>query len=178
MVQTVRVTIDVKDPDLSRVREIARGSRSGRIIVFPTETVYGMGGPMTAKGLKEKLIALKGRAQDKPFSYHIGDWDMIDFLNVHRTPAFRYLSRKFWPGPLTLIVYNREGETVGLRFPKHPLTMALINATGEPFIASSANRSGQPSPHSVEDVLKSFENQIDIILDTGPTELKGDSTVV
>lgn len=178
MVETLRVTLDLKDPDLSRIREIARGSRSGRVIAFPTETVYGMGGPMSSKGLKEKLIQLKGRAPEKPFAYHIGEWEMIDFLNVQRTPAFRYLSRKFWPGPLTLVVLNREGESIGLRFPKHALTSALIKATGEPFIATSANRSGQPSPHSADDVFKAFNTQIDIIVDTGATELREDSTVV
>ena len=146
MPTTVVVKMDPRDPDLSRIRDVARGSREGKIVAFPTETVYGMGGPMGLPGISEKLIQLKKRDDKKPFSYHIGEWDMIDYLRVRRTPAFRFLTKQFWPGPVTFIAYNHDNEKVGLRFPRNRLAMALINATGEPFIATSANPSGASSP--------------------------------
>ncbi|MDD5217251.1 MAG: L-threonylcarbamoyladenylate synthase [Candidatus Omnitrophica bacterium] len=178
MRHTIVVKMDPRDPDLSRIREIARGSREGKIVVFPTETVYGMGAPMSVKSVRAKLVELKKRSQEKPFAYHVGEWDMIDFLGVERTPPFRYLIRNFWPGPLSLLVLNRQGEKIGLRFPRNRLATTLINATGEPFIATSANHSGTPSPHKAQDVLDQFGNEIDYVIDAGPTEFKQDSTIV
>lgn len=178
MKTTAVLKFDAKDPDLSKVRELARASRDGKLVAFPTETVYGVGGPMSLPDIQQTLIDLKGRAPEKPFSYHIGSWDMIDQLRVQRTPAFRYLTRRFWPGPLTLVVLNDKNEKIGIRFPKNRLTAALINATGEPFVASSANPSGAPSPRTGAEVLSGLNGQIDYLMDTGKTELAQDSTVV
>lgn len=172
------IKMDPRDPELSRLREIARATRGGKIVLFPTETVYGMGGPMSCKGLSEKLAELKKRPGDRPFSYHIGDWDMLDYLGVERTPAFRFFSRHFWPGPVTLIALNETGQKIGLRFPRHRLASALINATGEPFIATSANSSGAPSPHNVKQVEAALAKKIDYIIDGGKTEHEMDSTIV
>lgn len=178
MTTAVLIKMDPRDPDLSRIREIARGTREGKLVAFPTETVYGVGGPMSAEGIQDKLTALKGRSSDKPFSFHIGDWEMLDFLGVVRTPAFRYLSRKFWPGPLTILTFTEDGKKIGLRFPSNRLAMTLINATGEPFVATSANVSGKTSPHTAQDVENALGKKIDYILDGGKTELKVDSTIV
>jgi tRNA threonylcarbamoyl adenosine modification protein (Sua5/YciO/YrdC/YwlC family) len=172
------IKIDSRDPDLARIRDIARASREGKLVAFPTETVYGVGGPMSASALREKLIQLKGRDENKPFSYHIGEWEMLDSLEISRTPVFRFLTRLFWPGPVTLIVLNKEGKKIGLRFPSHRLSRALINAAGEPFIATSANKSGEISPRTADEVMNQLGGRIDYILDGGPTELKEDSTVV
>lgn len=172
------IKIDSRDPDLSRIRDVARGTREGKIAAFPTETVYGIGGPMSAKGTHDKLSALKNRPPGKPFTYHIGDWDMIDFLGIERTPEFRFLSRMFMPGPITLIARNIEGEVIGLRYPSNRLATSLINATGEPFIATSANVSDAPSPFTADDVMKSFDNKIDYLIDGGTTEYQMDSTII
>ncbi|HXV27687.1 MAG TPA: L-threonylcarbamoyladenylate synthase, partial [bacterium] len=172
------VKIDPRDPDLARIREVARASREGKIVAFPTETVYGIGGPVSVQGLREKLIHLKGRNENKPFSYHIGEWDMVDFLGISRTSVFRYFSRLFWPGPVTLLLKTKDHDKVGIRFPSHRLTRTLINATGEPFIATSANLSGEPSPRTAEEVMQKLGSQIDYLIDGGPTEFREDSTVV
>lgn len=178
MKTTTLIKIDVRDPDLDRLREVARGSREGKIVGFPTETVYGIGGPMSVPGLPEALAELKKRPGDKPFSYHIGEWEMLDPLGIERTAVFRYLTRLFWPGPLTLLVFNQEKEKVGLRFPRNRLAAALINASGEPFIATSANLSGQPSARTADEVMRQFGGQIDYLIDGGPSELAEDSTTV
>lgn len=177
MKTTVLIKLDMKDPDLARIREVARGSREGKIVAFPTETVYGMGAPMSIRSLHETLVQIKRRDDNKPFSYHIGDWDMLDMLGVKPTPSFRYLSRLFWPGPLTLLVHNREGKKIGIRFPKHRLTAALINAVGEPFIATSANLSGAPSSKTADEVMNQLGGQIDYLIDGGKCELGEDSTI-
>lgn len=178
MKNTVLVKLDSRDPNLIRLREVAQASRNGKIVAFPTETVYGMGGPMSVEGLAAQLIQIKKRDGKKPFSYHIGDWEMLDLLKVRRSPAFRYLTRFFWPGPLTLLTFNQQGEKIGLRYPNHRLALALINSAGEPFIATSANLSNEPSPRTAEDVMRQLDGQIDYLIDGGRAEFAEDSTVV
>lgn len=178
MKTTVLVKLDSKDPNLIRLREVAQASREGKIVAFPTETVYGMGAPMSAAGVTDQLIQIKRRNEKKPFSYHIGDWEMLDILKVRRTPAFRFLARRLWPGPVTLLVTNEAGEKIGLRFPRHRLAAALINSAGEPFIATSANVSNAPSPRTAEEVMRSLGGQIDYLIDGGKAEYAEDSTVV
>lgn len=178
MKTTVLVKLDARDPNLIRLREVAQASREGKIVAFPTETVYGMGAAMSAEGVRKQLVQLKKRDENKPFSYHIGEWEMVDFLKVRRTPLFRYLTRQFWPGPLTVIATNEEGEKIGLRFPRHRLAAALINSAGEPFIATSANVSNAPSPRTAEEVMSQMGGQIDYLIDGGRAEYAEDSTVV
>ncbi|MBI3316579.1 MAG: threonylcarbamoyl-AMP synthase [Candidatus Omnitrophica bacterium] len=178
MKTTVLVKLDVRDPNLSKLREVVRGARDGKIVAFPTETVYGIGGPMSVPKISQTLAEIKKRTLDKPFSYHIGDWGMVDLLGVKRTPAFRFLSRSFWPGPVTLVAETNRGDKIGLRYPRARLALALINASGEPFVATSANISGQPSPRSAEEVMKQLSGQIDYLIDGGPCDQGEDSTVV
>lgn len=178
MKTTVVIKMDARDPDLMRIREIARESREGKIVAFPTETVYGIGGPMNVREIEQEIIQIKNRNEDKPFAYHLGDLSMMDALNVTLTPASRYLVKEFWPGPVTLIVFDRDGRKLGLRYPRHRVTSAMINAVGVPFIGTSANLSGEPSPRSAEEVLSQLEGKIDYLIDCGPSELGEDSTVV
>lgn len=178
MKTTVHIKLDAKDPDLSKIREVVRAGREGKVIAFPTETVYGIGGPMSADGLSQALDAIKNREMGKHYTFHLGSLDMLDFLKIKKTPEFRYLIRLFWPGPLTLIAMNQNGEKVGLRYPKNRLTTALINASGEPFLGTSANLSGGPSPKSVEEVMSQLEGRIDYVIDGGKTEFGKESTIV
>lgn len=172
------IKMDPRDPDLSKIRDAARAARDGKIVAFPTETVYGIGGPMSIPGISEKLIAIKKRAPEKPFSYHLSGPEMFEMLRVQMTPAFKFLSRKFLPGPLTLVVKNDKGESIGVRCPKNRFCSALISAVGEPFVATSANMSGQPSPKTAGEVAANLGGEIDYIIDGGPTDMGEDSTVV
>jgi len=172
------VRFNPSDPNLKAIRELAQQARSGKIVAFPTETVYGIGIPAShAKGL-QKLYAIKSRDPQKPFAYHIGDWDQLAFLHIVRNPAFRYLSKKFWPGPVTLVVSSTDGEKIGLRYPRHLAASTLIISVGEPFLATSANRSGDPSPRTADEVLQALGSEVDYLIDAGPCELGQDSTVV
>ncbi|MFA7001175.1 MAG: L-threonylcarbamoyladenylate synthase [Candidatus Omnitrophota bacterium] len=178
MNHSVVIKLDVRDPDLSKIREFVRAAREGKLVVFPTETVYGIGGPMSVPGISDRLVRLKERTTDKPFSYHIGEKSMLEFLHVSRTASFRYMTRLFWPGPVTFLVLNQAGEKIGIRYPRHRVTTALINASGEPFIATSANRSGQPSPRTAEEAMEQLGDAVDYLIDCGKTECAQDSSIV
>lgn len=172
------IRFNPNDPSLREIREIARFTRMGKIVAFPTETVYGIGVPASKKEALERLYQIKGRDREKPLAYHVGDWKQLGVLGVVRSPAFRYLSKKFWPGPVTLIVHRENGEKIGVRFPKSVPACVLITSAGEPFLATSANRSGEPSPRTVEEVLQALGGAIDYVIDAGPCEVGKDSTVV
>ena len=163
---------------MARIREIAAACKEGKVIAFPTETVYGIGGRMSAPEIEKRLRKIKGRSDAKPFSYHIGDWTMLDTLQVKRTPLVRSFARQFWPGPVTLIVWDLAGQKIGIRFPKNKIAVALIQEVGEPLIATSANGSGKPSPHTAHQVAEQLPSAYDRLIDGGKTELMLDSTVV
>lgn len=172
------IKIDGHDPDMSRIREVARACREGKVVAFPTETVYGIGGKMSAPDIEKRLCEIKGRAETKPFAYHIGDWEMLDTLKVRKTPAFRAMARQFWPGPVTFVVHDLSGSKIGIRFPRNRIAIALIQEVGEPLIATSANASGKPSPHTAAQVAEQLKGAYDQLIDGGKTELMLDSTVV
>jgi tRNA threonylcarbamoyl adenosine modification protein (Sua5/YciO/YrdC/YwlC family) len=172
------IKIDSHDPDMARIREAAAACKEGKLVAFPTETVYGIGGRMGAPGIEKRLCEIKGRTDTKPFAYHIGNWTMLDTLRVQKTPLVRLMARQFWPGPVTLIVPDLVGQKIGIRFPSNRIALALIQGTGEPFIATSANRSGKSSPHTAQHVADQLQGSFDLLLDGGKTEFMLDSTVV
>lgn len=174
----VVLKIDMYDPEIDRIREAAQVCREDKLIVFPTETVYGLGGRMSMSGIAEKLREIKGRVDSKPFAYHIADWEMLETLQVEQTPAFRFMARQFWPGPVTLVAKNWAGEKIGIRYVKNRIAAALIQEVGEPFIATSANKSGQASPYNAQQARQMIEGCFDCLIDGGRTELAVDSTVV
>jgi tRNA threonylcarbamoyl adenosine modification protein (Sua5/YciO/YrdC/YwlC family) len=172
------IKIDSHDPDMTRIREVANACKEGKVVVFPTETVYGAGGKMSAPGMEKRLREIKGRPDTKPFAYHIGDWAMLDRLKVKKTPLVRTVARQFWPGPVTLVVLDLAGQKIGIRFPRNRIALALIQEVGEPLIATSANRSGRPSPHTGHHAAEELQGAFDQLIDGGKTELMLDSTVV
>ncbi len=172
------IKIDSHDPDVKRIREVAHACKEGKVIAFPTETVYGIGGKMSSPEIENRLREIKGRSDTKPFSYHIGDWEMLDFLRVKKTPLVRAMARKFWPGPVTFVVQDLGGQKIGVRFPKNKIAAVLIQEVGEPLIATSANASGKPSPHTAHQVVEQLRGAFDQLIDGGRTELALDSTVV
>ncbi len=172
------IKIDSHDPDMTRIREVASVCKEGKVIVFPTETVYGIGGKMSAPGIEKRLREIKGRSDTKPFSYHVGDWVMLDALKVKKTPLVRAMARQFWPGPVTLVVLDLAGQKIGIRFPRDRIALALIQEVGEPLIATSANGSGKPSPHTAPPVVEELQGSFAQLIDGGRTELMLDSTVM
>lgn len=174
----VIVKIKAHDPEMPRIREAAAACREGKIVAFPTETVYGLGGRMGVPGIVKRIREIKKRAEEKPFAYHIGDWEMLETLRVRGTPVLRFMAHHFWPGPVTLVIHDETGNKIGIRFPKNRIARMLINEIREPLIATSANRSGEPSPHTAQHVLEKLGESVDYLVDGGKTELASDSTVV
>jgi tRNA threonylcarbamoyl adenosine modification protein (Sua5/YciO/YrdC/YwlC family) len=176
--KTTIIKLDSRRPDAERLREIAGQLLRGKIVAFPTETVYGLAVCATQSAAVTRLEELKQRPDNKPFAYHIGNLGVLERLDVIQSRVLRYLAGRFWPGPVTLIALNRKDEKVGIRFPKHEIAIKMINQCSEPVIATSANISGSPSPKTAEEVLRIFPNEIDIVIDGGPCEWGQDSTVV
>lgn len=173
--------------DLSRLEEAAAVLRTGGLVVFPTETVYGLGAHALDQQAVQAVFTAKGRPGDNPLIVHIASPRQVDSLVREVTPAAWRLIGRFWPGPLTLVLRRRPHvpdvttgglDTVAVRMPAHPVALALIKAAGVPVAAPSANLSGRPSPTSPEDVLADMEGRVDLVVAAGPTEVGLESTVL
>lgn len=170
---------------LARAGELLR---SGEVVGFPTETVYGLGANALDEAAVEKIFAAKGRPGDNPLIVHIADADgLAPLIASEPGPHARALMDAFWPGPLTLIFPKSVAvparvtaglDTVAIRMPSHPVAQALIRAAGVPLAAPSANRSGRPSPTTAADVLEDMDGRVPMILDGGPCRVGVESTVV
>lgn len=162
--------------------------KSGEVVAFPTETVYGLGGIATNDDAVLKIYEAKGRPSDNPLIVHVGTIEEIDRYVMAISPKAKKCMDTFWPGPLTIICKVRPGvlsekvtaglDTVGLRMPNHPVALKLLRQLGEPVAAPSANRSGKPSPTEGYHVEEDLKGRIPMILDGGATGIGVESTVI
>lgn len=172
---------------ISCTDELVGIMRVGGLVAVPTETVYGLAG----NGLDEKAVAeiyeVKGRPEVKPLSLMVHDAASMERYCENVPPQAYTLAKEFWPGPLTIVmkakpcvpeIVRAGGETVGLRCPDHPLTLELLEKSGVPFAAPSANPSGEPSPKNADSVLKYFDGKIDAVLDGGECGIGCESTLI
>lgn len=178
MEKTRVIKIHAGNPDLDTLSEAAAVLRSGKAIAFPTETVYGLGALGRFEDAIEEIYRLKGRDRSKPLAYHVGNYEFLQSLKLKEARAFLYLSKIFWPGPVTFIVRDLSGAALGFRMPSHAVARILIELCGEPLLATSANPSGKKSSHCADDVLSYFEGELDLVLDSGKCEFSSDSTIV
>lgn len=161
--------------------------KEGKLVIFPTETVYGIG----ANGLDEcavkSIFVAKGRAQDNPLILHISDIEMIDDIACDLTEIQRRLIDIFFPGPLTIILKRKKCvpdvvtgglDTVGIRMPSNKIANSLIKYAGVPIAAPSANISGKPSGTNIEDIKKELGDKVSCIIDGGNTDIGLESTVI
>lgn len=160
----------------------------GRLVGFPTETVYGLGGDATSDRAVAAIFAAKGRPQFNPLIIHVLDIDRAAALVVMDRRS-RLLAERFWPGPLTLVLPRRAGcgisllcsaglESLAIRVPRHEIARALLAATKKPLAAPSANRSGRLSPTTAAHVRAELGDRVDLVLDGGACEVGLESTVV
>ncbi len=178
--------IDPINPDPIIIKRAAEIVRAKKVIAFPTETVYGLGGVVFAGEVVDKIYEIKGRQRDKPLLVHISNIEQTKGVINYSNADMNRLMENFWPGPLSLVVsggsdlpagVRSKDNTVGLRMPSHPVALALIEATG-PLAATSANISNHASPLSAAEVLKELDGKIELILDAGPTMVGIESTVL
>lgn len=161
--------------------------RRGGLVVFPTETVYGVGADATNAAAVERLFDAKGRPSERAVTVHLGRGaDLHDWAAEVSDDAAR-LAAELWPGPLTLVVPARPGvlpavrgggAAVGLRVPDHPMALDLLDAFGGGVVGSSANRHGEPPAATVDDARAALGDAADAYLDGGPCRLGTGSTVL
>jgi L-threonylcarbamoyladenylate synthase len=179
--------IDPEEPDPIALDEAARVLRQGGLVAFATETVYGLGAVATDERAVARIYTAKGRPAINPLIVHVARIEQARSCATDWPAAAEILAAQFWPGPLTLVL-NRSGRipdivtagnpTVGLRMPAAPVARGLIERTGEPVAAPSANRSNRLSPTRAEHVLADLDGLIDLVIDSGPTAVGLESTVV
>lgn len=162
--------------------------RDGALVAFPTETVYGLGGDATNDRAVAAIFAAKGRPNFNPLIVHVAELAAAESVAMFDDRA-RDLVRRFWPGPLTLVLKRSAAcsisrlasaglETLALRAPAHPLAQALLRSVGRPLAAPSANRSGHVSPTTSDHVVDELGGRIAAVLDGGPCRVGIESTVV
>ena len=171
---------------LAAIAEAGKIIRDGGLVVFPTETVYGLGGDATNPLAASRIYAAKGRPSDNPLIIHLADASDVSAYAV-TCPLFVRFAEAFMPGPLTVILPVRPNipkevtaglSTVAVRIPRHPVARALIRAAGVPIAAPSANLSGSPSPTSGDHVIADLDGRVDMIIDGGDADIGLESTIV
>lgn len=187
MRSTKLLSIDAESPDASVIAEAADVLRAGGLVAFPTETVYGLGGNALDAHAVAGIFKAKGRPAGNPLIVHIPNVQAAHTLTDEWPDYAVRLAERFWPGPLTLVVKKNTvvpdivtagGPTVALRVPKHKVALALLEASGIPIAAPSANRSSRLSPTSAEHVHRDLHDRIHMILDAGVTPGGLESTVL
>ena len=161
--------------------------RQGGLVAIPTETVYGLGANALDETAVHKIFEAKGRPQDNPLIIHVPGPQWLPRYCEDVPPLAYTLARKFWPGPLTMILKRKKVvpdattaglDTVGVRCPDHQVTLAIIREAGVPIAAPSANTSGRPSCTCAADCLEDMEGKIDAVVDGGPCQVGVESTIV
>lgn len=160
---------------------------NGGLVAFPTETVYGLGGDALDANASKKIYAAKGRPSDNPLIVHIADLDALYKLSVEVPEKALALAKKFWPGPMTMILKKSDIvpstttgglETVAIRMPSHKVANRLIAQSGVYIAAPSANTSGKPSPTRAEHVINDLSGKIDMIIQDDTVDIGLESSII
>ena len=185
--KTQILKIDPENPDLEQIKFAANEIKEGKLVAFPTETVYGLGANALDKNAVAKIFVAKERPADNPLIVHISSNEELPPL-VSIVPKFaEKLIKHFWPGPLTIIFPKKDivpnittasSPFVAIRQPDHRVAQMLIKESGVPIAAPSANLSGRPSPTSAEHVINDLFGKVDVIIDSGEVSVGVESTVL
>ena len=181
------IKINAANIDETAIEEAAEIIKNGGLVAFPTETVYGLGANALDADASAKIYEAKGRPSDNPLIAHIASLDTLDEIVEDVSDAAKKLIDKFWPGPMTLI-FNKKAlvpdsttgglNTLAVRFPSNEIAKALIEKSGVPIAAPSANVSGRPSPTKGEHVIEDLDGKVDMIIDGGEVGLGLESTII
>jgi tRNA threonylcarbamoyl adenosine modification protein (Sua5/YciO/YrdC/YwlC family) len=185
--KTEVLAIDPTEPQQEVLKKGVKLLQGGLPLVFPTETVYGLGADAFLESAVQSIYAIKGRSFNKPLPVMIADKKMLSKIAKEIPHSANKLMKAFWPGPLTLILTAENSlspaitagnQSVGVRFPDHPVPLNLIRLFGKPIVATSANISGSSSPTTASQALKELQGRVPLILDGGPTQKGKESTVL
>jgi L-threonylcarbamoyladenylate synthase len=181
------LTVHPEHPEPERIQRAAEALRQGKLVSFPTETVYGLGANALDAQAVEKIFEAKGRPSEDPLIVHLAEASWLSRAARDIPQVAWQLAEAFWPGPLTMILPKRAEvpgrvtagqDTVGVRVPSHPVALALIAAAGVLVAAPSANRFGHTSPTQARHVLYDLAEKIDVLVDGGETSIGIESTVL
>jgi len=182
-----RVRTEILPATEEHIARAATVIRAGGLVAFPTETVYGLGADALNEDAVRKIFIAKERPPDDPLIIHIAHAQQLALFARHTPHRVWDLAERFWPGPLTLVLPKTERvpdvttgglDTVAVRAPAHPVARSLIERSGVPIAAPSANRFSRPSPTTAQHVLEDLNGRIELILDGGPTPIGVESTVL
>lgn len=183
--EILKIDTYVQKPEL--LQPFAQMIKSGELVAFPTETVYGLGADATNANAVKKIFEVKNRPANNPLIAHISDISTLDAITKNIPAEFETLFSSFWPGALTVVLDKKEiipdvvcagGSTVAVRCPSHPIANELIRLSGVPVVAPSANLSTKPSPTRFEHVYDDLYGKIAGIIDGGECEIGIESTVI
>ena len=171
----------------SEIEHAAQLLREGKLVAFPTETVYGLGADASNPQAVRRIFAVKGRPVDHPVIVHVHDADDLGRWARDMSPNIERLTARFWPGPLTLVLKRAASvidevtggqDTVGLRSPAHPIAQELLRVFGGGIAGPSANRFGRISPTTAQHVRDELGDAVDLVLDGGACEVGIESTIL
>lgn len=187
IIETKYIVVDSETPDSKAMDEAGKLIADGRLVAFPTETVYGLGGNALDPTASARIYSAKGRPSDNPLIVHIAEYGDLLRVGKNVPPEAKLLADAFWPGPLTMIVERSELvplattgglNTVAVRMPNHKVALELIRKSGCMIAAPSANTSGRPSPTEGKHVKEDLDGRIDMIIDGGPVGIGIESTII
>jgi len=183
-IKTKIIKIDPRNPDKDIIRRVAVSIKKGGVVVYPTETCYGLGTDATNPEAVEKIRRIKGRSTGKPISIIVPDLKTMEKYG-RITDEIKFLAKKFLPGPLTIITHKKDTipdilnpKEIAFRVPSHPVAYLLTKEAKIPITATSANISGLPSIYKISDVVDTFDGKVDIILDCGDLPIVKPSTII
>ncbi len=181
------ITVDRDRPDPAAIQEAASALRDGKLVAFPTETVYGLGAHALDPVAVQKIFDAKERPANDPLIVHLAHIGQVSQCAAAMPAGARKLGLSFWAGPLTLILSKKPEvpdlvtaglASVALRVPSHRVARALMEMAGVPVAAPSANRFSRTSPTTASHVLDDLDGRVDLVLDAGPTDIGLESTIV
>ncbi len=170
------LSVDVNQPDPKLIQQATQALERHELVIFPTETVYGIGALAKSTTAMDKLRNAKSRDEKGHFTLHVSDIEQISDWVPELSAAAQALMEKFWPGPLT-IIFPTADSTIGIRLPANEIARALIRSSG-PLFASSANRSGEPAATDIQTALEALGDQASVAMDGGPSSIAEASTIV
>jgi L-threonylcarbamoyladenylate synthase len=184
---TIILSVDSIKPESAKIEKAVEMLKSGNLVAFPTDTVYGIGADAFNKSAVEKIFTAKGRDSKKPLQVLIADKDDLNLIVEKQSDILHQLVDRFFPGALTIVMPAKADfprwvtcglDTVGVRMPSNPIALEMIKSFGRPISATSANISGMPDPKDAQQVLEYLDGKINLILDGGSTPDDVPSTVI
>ncbi|NOX37068.1 MAG: threonylcarbamoyl-AMP synthase [Calditrichaeota bacterium] len=182
-----RFVVDQNRPQEEAIQQAAQALKKGGVVLHPTETVYGLAAVFDEPSALQRVLRLKGRSEQQPFSLMVDDISWILNLSGQSAPECKRFLERVFPAPLTVLIprkkklaaaYWNQFEYLGFRLPEHPLSLRLVQRVGKPIITTSANLTGQPAPSRPKEIAPEIRDGVDVFLDGGETSFKIPSTIV